>query len=174
MSNLRPKYRLGKSDKYYIGEVGRLIKIIYYQYVNSVTASYLRKHLEIIDDVLRQAQNTINTTIGQLYEAYVNLALCYYQTISLLWQLPGKKLTTQIIERMEYRTQLNTLPFYPFELEPIIPHNTAHAEQIASILDINEERIRGVIDLLLNTLEETRYRIRTEYIVVDDIKPYLD
>lgn len=173
----RPKYRLGNSDKYYINEVKRSIEIIYNQYVKSEAARYLRDHLRLIYHVLRQAQNIIsNTTLGQLYEAYINLVLCYYQTISLLWQLPGKKLTTEIIERMEYETQhLNTLPFHPFELEPIIPHNTAHAEQIASILAINEEQIRGAIDLLLNTLEESINNISRKYReAVHNIIPYLD
>ncbi|MEM4342666.1 MAG: hypothetical protein QXF97_09020, partial [Candidatus Caldarchaeum sp.] len=168
---------LGNSDKYYINEVKRSIEIIYNQYVKSEAARYLRDHLRLIYHVLRQAQNIIsNTTLGQLYEAYINLVLCYYQTISLLWQLPGKKLTTEIIERMEYETQhLNTLPFHPFELEPIIPHNTAHAEQIASILAINEEQIRGAIDLLLNTLEESINNISRKYReAVHNIIPYLD
>ena len=125
-------------------------------YLRNILKEHLgRLHtiMNLIDERLR------GTTLGELYEAYLEALIEYSRSITLLDQLPGKKLTSKIIEELLKIKE----PVLPLLLETMIPSNLEASEEIVKTIGYTEKELREKLRSLLYTLKETREKIESEY-----------
>jgi len=115
------------------------------------------------------------TTLGELFTAYVNLLVANNRTYALLEDLPGRKLTQDLIRKLAEEIP----PYNPFELEAI-SCDEKHAEHVASLLELDKEKLRSlVLELsekkILKSIETlTSYASVIEKRGIKGLEPYFD
>lgn len=169
----KPKLHLSKNDEYYLNDVQRLIIHEARLYTNiHYLKNYFSEHLRRLGNILGQIEQVLSgTTLGELYEAYINAKIVYNQTFALLDQMPGKKLTRELVKKLE--KEVNP-PENPFELEMIIPYDIEQAEMIAIDLEFEKQELRSLLRDSARELEDTRRFIKEDYLkVIDEIENYI-
>ena len=173
VTNPRPKLNLSGADLFYLGEVLEQINHKENLYTdNNYLKSFLLEHLENINTILQRSTKIISgTTLGELYEAYINLLISYNQTYALLDEIPGKKLTEEIKRKlMEIKPVTN-----PFELEVMIPKDIKNAELLAEDLRLKDTELKKVINEHIEIVREAYKLINEEYLsILESVSEYLD
>jgi len=152
----KPRFKpaLTKGDLYYLKD--EVLDVITHKealYTDiSYLESFLGNHMIALENVIRYGQAVLSgTTLGELYEAYIDMLAMYNQTLALLEELPGKKLTERLIEKMVSAESPN-----PFELELLLPSDSSQAEEIARELGLQEAELRDRIRKYIGILTELK------------------
>lgn len=171
-------YQEFKRCEYYITEIIETITENYKLYTDK---TYLRKYLNRHTEYLRKITVSVddisyNTTLGKLYESYVNCQVAYLQTLALIDTIPGKNLTREIILKLKEAMS----PPTPFEIEMMMPYDDKHAQKLAKILEFSKNQlilqIKDYISIindsikLLNEDYKKRVPIIREYFDEKEIK----
>jgi hypothetical protein len=152
VTNPRPKLNLSGADRFYLEEVLNQINHKKNSYTDpNYLRSFLSEHLNNINSILQHSTKIISgTTLGELYETYINLLISYNQTYALLNEIPGKKLTEELERKlMKIKPVMN-----PFELEVMIPKDTKNAELVAEDLGLKEAELRQKIKNHIEIIEK--------------------
>jgi len=164
MDSSRPKYSLGSQDKAFVNEILDLLRYKTQLYLNP---KYLIKnvnyHSSLLETLLSRGKSTLNgdilqKNIGSLFDFYSETEIAYNQTLALLDDIPGKRLTNTIIESL-FRIHL---PINPNELEMIISEPEV-SERVAKDLDLTLESLRDRIAENVHLMQETRRMIHEDY-----------
>lgn len=171
------KSNFSRGDRFYINEIYELIlhKVKLYTDINYLR-NYFSGHFEQLEDILQQIDRVVSgTTIGELFEVYVNFNVIHNQTFALLSQAPGKKLTQELIEKLEKEVKP---PEDPLMLELIAPYDREQAEIIAKNLEFDKDELRSTLIDLKSKLRNTRRLIEERYLEKmsdkNDIEKYAD
>jgi len=169
----RPKLALTRGDVYYLNEVLDVITHKEALYTDtSYLEAFLRNHMITLENVIRYGQAVLSgSTLGELYEAYINVLAMYHQMIALLEELPGKRLTERQIREMTFAEPPN-----PFELELLLPGDSSQAEEIAKELGLQgaelREWIRKYIGILIGFKQFGESYLK--YVKSGGIRQFLD
>ncbi len=172
-TNLRSMLSLRRSA-FYLEEILDLINHKVSLYTNSdYLREYLTEHLMYMESILRHSRRIVaGTTLGELYETYVDLLVAHSQTYALLDEIPGKKLTKELEKELaEIKPPAN-----PFELEMMMPTNTKQAELLAKDLGLQRIELRKMIRDYIDVVEKARELIEVylTMLTLREIKSYLD
>ena len=104
-------------------------KVSLYTDVNYIR-QMLKAHLDNLREVIKRTQDVLKgTTVLDLYTAYVDSLYIYMATLALLDQLPGKKLTTQLVGQL---IKLRRPPI-PLLLETLLYSDKIETDVIATV-----------------------------------------
>jgi len=154
--------RLNRYDRFYLEEVLELIthKASLYTDPNYLR-SYLTSHLVMLETVLEHSRKVASgTTLGELYEAYVDLLYAYNQTYALLDEIPGKKLTMELKDALIKTSP----PVDPFELEVMVPVKADDAELLAKDLELRATDLRESIMNYIGAIIKSRELLKEKYL----------
>jgi len=173
-TNPRPKLVLTKGDLYYLKD--EVLDVITHKEALYTDISYLetflRNHMITLENVIRYGQAVLSgTTLGELYEAYINMLVMYNQTLALLEELPGRMLTERLIKET-----VSAEPPNPFELELLLPSDSSQAEEIARELGLHEAELRDRIRKYIGILTELKQFSETylRFVRSKGIRQFLD
>jgi len=173
ISNPRTKLNLNKGDIFHLSEVFNLIVHKASLYIDT---DYLRKytndHLLYLNKILQESHEVVSgTTLGELYQTYISLLVTYNQTYAFLDEVPGKKLTRKLKEKL---AEIKP-PISPFELEVMIPIDTEYAHLIAKMLTFQNATLRKEIKEYIDVLKEAHKIIKEKYLnILGNIEDYFD
>ncbi len=169
----RPKLSLNKGDTFYLNEILDLInhKVSLYTDPNYLR-EYLLDHLTHIKSILRHSHRILSgTTLGELYETYIDLLIVHNQTYALLDEIPGKELTRELEEEL---TRIKP-PMNPFELEIMIPTNVEQAELLAEDLGLRNVELQEKIRDYMDVMKKAHRLIEKRYLtVLEKIRDFFD
>jgi len=175
MDSSRPKYSLGSQNKAFLSEILDLIRYKTQLYSNpKYIAKNVNYHSSLLETLLERGKSILNgdilqKNIGSLFDFYSETEIAYNQTLALLDDIPGKRLTETIIESL-FKIHL---PMNPNELEMIISEPGV-SERVAKDLDLtieilknriaeNTYLIRETRDMIFENYEKNIYRIQEYY-----------
>jgi len=170
---LQPRSKLNKKDLYYIEEILQLINHKMHLYTNAVYLEYfVKKYIWNIGPLLDHANKVISgTTMGKLYETYVDLLAAHNETYAFLNEIPGKLITEKLIEEMNKIEPSTNLS----EIEMLIPSGPEQAELMAKYLELSDTELRKTVKEYIDALEKAIELIEGKYIpLVHGIYGYLD
>jgi hypothetical protein len=156
------KQVIKESDLFYLREVQWQIDHKSRLYTDpDYLKNFLLDHLNDMNSVLQHSNRVISgTTLGELYETYINLLTVYNQTYALLDEIPGKKLVEKLMGKlMEIKPAMN-----PFELEVMIPKDLNNAELLAEDLGFKDTELRKAINEHVEIVREAYKLIKEEYL----------
>ncbi|RSN72497.1 MAG: hypothetical protein DSO07_08535 [Thermoproteota archaeon] len=116
------------------------------QYLQQYTSAHLQKMREKLESIRSKA---LGTTLGELFQLYVESSLLYFSSLAFLEDIPGKRITMGILKELPKPESLLDI----FELEVLAPTGEKEAESIAEILGLEKEDIRKRIEELTNNIE---------------------
>jgi hypothetical protein len=150
-SILKKKPKLTSGDMYFIkGAIDILEhKSKLYtdpQYLQQYTSAHLQKMREKLWSIRSKA---LGTTLGELFQLYVESSLLYFSSLAFLEDIPGKGITLGILKELHRPESLLDI----FELEVLAPVGEEEAENMAGILGLEKEDIRKRIEELTNSIE---------------------
>ena len=154
------KYNLSRQDKLYLNEVLDLIchKALLYtdrQYL----AKYVFYHQQTLESLFHsEFSNKFNFSLRTLYEKYMNTAMIYSQTFAFLDEIPGKKVTEEIVEKL---SSLKS-PMSPFEIE-IMSVDPEYTEFVLEDLSLSENDLRSLIKEHVGAVENAFKLIKEIY-----------
>jgi len=166
------KYNLSRRDKLYLSEVLDLVrhKALLYtdrQYL-AQQVSYHQKILEFLS--YQEFNNDFNFPQGKLYEKYMNTAMIYNQTFAFLDEIPGKKLTEEIIKKLNFLRA----PMNPFEIE-MMSVDPEYAELILGNLDLSENALKESVKENISAIKNAHELIKEVYQpAIEKIENFLD
>jgi hypothetical protein len=173
ITNPKPKLNITGPDLFYLREVQEQMNHKKKLYTDpNYLKSFLLDHLNVMNFVLQHSNRVISgTSLGELYEIYINLLIIYNQTYALLDEMPGKKLIEKLIGKlMEIKPVTN-----PFELEVMIPKNLNNAELLAGDLMFKDAELRETINKHVEIVRKTYGLIKEEYLSrLENISEYFD
>ncbi len=169
------KLDFSKGDEFYLDEMLALInhKISLYS-DDDYLKKYLSDHLNYMHFTLMRGKRVLRgTTIGELYETYVDLLIMYNKTFALLGEIPGKKLTEELKEELiEVKSPTN-----PLELEMMVPVDAENAELLAEDIGLGRNNLRSQIRDYIAAMEQAFKLIKRGYldiISLNEIKKHAD
>jgi len=160
---VRPRRKpLDRRDIFYLGEILDQVTRKVNLFTNpDYLRSFLKDHLDWLEEVLRRARKVVSgTTLGELYEAYVDLMIAHYQTCALLDELPGKLLTEKLVGAL---TEVGP-PADPFELEMMMPTGVEDAELLAERLGFSTTDLRELVTGYISIVDRARELIEARYL----------
>jgi len=123
----------------------------------------LKEHIEIIDRLIS------GTTLARLFQAYVNAQVLYIQTLSFISDLPGRILTSKVIERVMREVE----PPDPLEVEALMTSDEKFAEILAERLGFEGEELRHQTQMYIRTINYALGMLYEEYLP-REVKKYFD
>lgn len=148
-------------EMYYLREIMSIMKENYGLYMENIyLENYLNEHIKYLRDIVSSAKGIVSgTTLGELYEAFIDCQVAYLQTLAFLDAIPGKNLTRKIIAELE---DIMTPP-NPFEIEIMIPYDTEHAQRLAETLELDKELLISWIKDGINVINKAISLLDEEY-----------
>jgi hypothetical protein len=123
-----------KYHKYYIRDAYRVVneRVTLYYYPEKLK-QHVDKHMSIFESILGQISRVIkHTPIVDLYNAFIEVQRLYLEVLSFIDDLPGRQITSQIINKIESTVEVS-------------PPNVIELEMLETT---DENIIRRAIDLL--------------------------
>jgi len=168
------KYKLSWSDKEYLKEV---LELIVHKASLYTDRRYLARHIldheRQLEDLLGSAHSSEenrDSTIGEFYESYVNLMTAYSQTFAMLDEIPGKRITNRIIEKLTQKTR----PPDPLELE-MMYIDPEYTESAVKDLGLSIDSLREDTERYKVAATDALTMLRNEYEpFIEKISDYLD
>jgi nucleoid DNA-binding protein len=156
-SDLRPLPPNSKSCGYYVLDAYNIIVEKIDLLSPDKLKQYINKHLHGFKKALNAlAWITSHTTLVELCNAFIELQRLYLEVLSFIYDLPGKKITSliidQIVSTMRDRWGIN-IP-NTSELEMLEGTDEKTIREIMELLELNEEKIREVIKKYLKAIRE--------------------
>jgi len=169
-----PRVRLNRNDEYYLNEVLDLIVHKASLYTDPRYLSrYMSDHLASLETLLHQGRDLVshpNVVLEKLYEIYVDTLIAYNQTIALLDEVPGRKITQSIINKL-ISTGLSP---NPFEVEMMLI-DTKYANLMIEDLELDRSVLQNLMKENISSLENAIGLIRKDYKpAIEEIKKYAD
>ncbi|GEM_PF-1275451 len=175
------KSGLNKNDIFYLKELRELIK---YKSTLYTDPNYLRKylttHLRHLEYILHYSKQAISgTPLGLLLKTYLKLSITYSQSLALLDEIPGKRITRKIQDKLFEILE----PMDPFVIEMITPTimeetEDQHIEEfeiIARELELKDRELREKILEFIRVIETIYELLGREYLRhIPYIKDYFD
>jgi len=172
MTNQGMKFSLSRGDEFYLSEVLDLIKHRTSLYTDpQYLAKYLSDHQTSLETLLYQGRElTPNSTVEVLYETYVNSLVAYSQTFAMLDEVPGKKITLGIIEKLASTRP----PPNPFEIE-MMSVDTKYASLMTESLELDKSDLLRFLRENMYAIENGLEMIKRNYQpLTKEISDYLD
>ena len=166
------KYNLSRRDKSYLKEVLDLVNHKASLYTDpKYLAQFVSDHRELLERLLQQElRNNPSFLMRELYEKYIDLQIMYDQTFALLDEIPGKKLTQGIMEKLVS----NRPPRNPFELEMMII-DPKYIELVLEDLNLSEDSLKYLIEEGMDAIKNASISIRAKYQpAIEKIENYMD
>jgi len=168
------KYKLSWSDKEYLKEVLELVVHKASLYTDRrYLAQHILDHEQQLEDVSGNAPSSKenrDSTLGEFYESYVNLMAAYIQTFAMLDEIPGKKITNRIMDKLAQKTQPPDL----LELEMMYV-DPEYTESSAKDLGLNIDSLREATEEYKVASRDALTILRNEYEpFIEKISDYLD
>jgi hypothetical protein len=168
------KYKLSWSDKEYLKEVLELIIHKASLYTNRrYLAGHILDHERQLENLLgsvHSSEENSDPTLNEFYESYVNLMVEYSQTFAMLDEIPGKRITNRIIEKLTQKTR----PPDPLELE-MMYIDPKYAESAAGDLGLSIESLMEAAERYKVAATDALTMLRNEYEpFIDKISDYFD
>jgi hypothetical protein len=168
------KYELSWSDKEYLKEI---LELIVHKASLYTDRRYLAKHvldherqLESLLDGTHSSEENRDSTLGVLYEHYVNLLAAYSQTFAMLDEIPGKKITNRITETLAQKLQPPDL--LEFEMMYTDPEYTEFA---AKDLNLSTDSLKKTAEIYEGAARDALVMLRGEYEpFIEKIADYFD
>jgi hypothetical protein len=171
-----PRLYLSRNDLFYLNEIINLINHRVSLYTDiQYLRRYLSNHLVAMRSAINRGYRTLSgTTLGELYEAYIDLLVVHNQTYSMLEDIPGKRLTNKLKEELEKIKP----PTNPFELEMMLPFTKEDSELLVEFLKLDEISLRKLLKQYINIIDFSYKLLKTSYLKsleeIEEIKEYLD
>ncbi len=173
--------RLNKHDVFYLDEVKKLIKHKARLYTDlGYLSRFLYTHLHRIELILGNSRQIVSgTPLGLLFKTYLDLATVYSQSLALLDEIPGKKVTEEIQNDLFEILE----PIDPFVIEMITPINVEKKispryynvdsiieefEILARDLELKDKDLRNTILEFINVIENTRNLLQKRYLLKNE------
>jgi hypothetical protein len=175
VANKRPKYSLNNGDLAFLEEVAGLVAHKSSLYTDrKYLSANLENHIQMLEDILRRTrimlnQDSVKKSRGLLFDIYADTELKYTQTIALLDDIPGRKITESINSQLIE----DKIPASPLELEMIMGE-TECSELTASTLDLSIGEIIEKINDNVVVLSKTQGLLRDYIRQIDSITQFLD
>jgi len=99
------------------------------------------------------------TTVGDLYNRYIELTMAYSQSISILTDMPGRKLTSEITNSIIARHPVPN----PFELE-MLDCDKDLSDNITTELGLDMSTVRGLVLEGIGAARDVIREINTRYL----------
>ncbi|RSN71488.1 MAG: hypothetical protein DSO07_07150 [Thermoproteota archaeon] len=161
-SKLKKNPKLALGDMYFIKEAIDILEHKNKLYTDpQYLQQYASAHLQKIREKLWNIKNKASgTTLGELFQLYVESSLLYFSSLAFLEDIPGKGITLEILRELHRPESLLDI----FELEVLAPTVEEEAEDMAEILMLEKEDIRKRIEGLTNSIESCYNMIVEKYI----------
>jgi hypothetical protein len=175
-SPLKAKYNVGWADVKLINEVEELITNKARLYTDpQYFRRYISVHLDRIQESLGQVNRVLSgTTLEDLFDAYLESATTYFQTLALLDHIPGKNLTSEITEKLiSIAEETGALMYSPLELSAVIPSDIRNIEQINEDINLTKEELQSALNGLSETLRKSS-EFLNKIQTIKNIQIYLD
>lgn len=176
MAHHGPKYSLSNYDRSHLNEISDLVSHKSLLYTDRKhLANNLADHLGLLSTLLseverRLGRENMQNNTGSLFDSYTGTQMAYNQTLALLDEIPGKKLTETIVEKL-LQTQA---PISPLELEMIISE-PEFSKSVALDLNLGYERLRKIVEGNATVIREALDLISENYEpYIDKIEDYFD
>jgi hypothetical protein len=166
------KYNLSKRDKSYLSEVLDLISHKALLYTNhKYLAQHVSDHQKALERLLRpESWNNFRFPQRELYEKYISTLAVYNQTFAFLDEVPGKKLTDEIIDKLGNLRP----PTNPFEIEIMFVY-PEYAEFIMEDLDLDEKTLKDLIEDNISAIKNAFELIKEIYQpAIERIEEFID
>jgi len=160
-------------DRFYLNEIYELLLHEVRLYTD---IGYLRRffseHFKRFDLTLQHAQQILSgTTLGELYSACIETQILYNQTFSFLDQLPGKKLTINLITSIEREIRP---PEYLLELETRMINDIKPNERTLKDLGLDDKELRELLENAINDLKRVKEKLNNYMDSIDLITDHFD
>jgi len=160
-SSYRHRRSVGGSDLGYLSEARDLAKhAADLQSSPGYLRAYVREHVEFLERTARQGEMTLQgTTTGELFLRYVDLLMAQSRTVSVLDELPGRKLTKNLLAESLLKHPAPN----PFELE-LMDCNEESSAEVASLLGFDESVLRDMLVQSIAIANDFSHILREEYL----------
>jgi hypothetical protein len=166
------KYSLSRRDKSYLSEVLDLISHKALLYTDrKYLAQHVSDHQKSLERLLRQGSwNDFGFPQRELYERYINSLVMYDQTFAFLDEIPGKKLTEEIIDKLGSLKP----PTNPFEIEMMFV-DPEYVELILEDLSLSENTLKDLIEENISAVRNAFGSIKEIYqSAIEKIEDFID
>lgn len=168
-----------KGHRYYISDAKRVLDEKIGLYNPSCLRDYIEEHKKKILDLVDHISQIIrHTPIRELFHAYVLSQDLYLQTLAFLDELPGKELTSNIIEKTkktvsEAIEEKMEFPD-PLEIEMLATDDEEIMYRTVKLLGLTEEGLKKEIGKYLKAIKVALSYLSDYYHKLEEIKEYYD
>ena len=160
---------ISRSQKNYLREIRDILKHECDLQVPSFLRSYIDSYIHELNTILNRVEESIShTTKAQLFQSYIDAQILYLQTLSFISDLPGKKLTERILKELMGRFETPD----PLQVEAMMTNDNKLAEEIASLLDLSDQELRGETHKYLDATRDALKSLKNYD--VEKIREYYD
>jgi hypothetical protein len=168
------KLGLSRADEFYLNEVFDLISHKASLYTDpQYLTKFMLDHITSLENLLHDGREIISqgssSKFEKLYEIYINSLLAYAQIFALLDEVPGKKLTGDIIRKL-----ISTKPpLSPFEIEMMLI-DPEYVNLIIEDLELDKGALYELIKENIGIIENAFNLISRYQTLSKEIKNYMD
>jgi hypothetical protein len=164
--------RRARGQWYYIYEIYSTVNSRYRLYTDErYLKNYFEDHVKYFRDLLSKIKRVVEgTTRAQLFQAYAKSLALNIHILAFVDDLPGKKLTSEILSEVE---RIGVRPPDPLEVEVLLTESDEVADKLAELLNLREDKLREEIVRYLNASEKLLNLLKQTY-RVDRVRQYYD
>ena len=168
--------RMQKRSLYYVSEVYNVVKERYGLYNDpKFLRQYYEAHLNELERLKKIIELNLEiNTLAKLFQTYIDVQALYLQLLSFISDLPGRELTTRIIEETEkllFETGME--PPDPLTVEALMVRDEESAENLAKSLEFSKENLRDLTRKYLDMLTDTLVLLKERY-QPENVREYFD
>lgn len=164
-AELLQKLRGARGHEYYMREIRSILGSKYNLYTDKQSLKkYLDDRIQDLQGLLSRIEGVVKgTTRAQLFQAYAESLALYLHTLAFVDDLPGRRLTSEILSEVERR---GVQAPDPLEVEAMLTDSEEVANELADLLNLTEEKLRSetlsYVSACKYVLEVLRQRYRAE------------
>jgi hypothetical protein len=166
---VKKAYKTSAYDRAYLKEILYMINYKAWLYTDSqYLIDHVSKHLKFLEDEINQSKITFGNSKMGACQKYLIATTSYNQTLAMLDDLPGKRLTERIIEKLVSKYP----PESPFEIEAM---SGSQNPDSLNDLGLSENSLEEVTDMSKHAIELATTLIKDTYQpVIRNTSQYFD
>jgi hypothetical protein len=150
--------RKRSKEKFYLREIMEIIR----DTLNLQNPKYLKEYVyqqknRILTLVIRVEEAISHTPKALLYKSFLDSQIFYLRTIAFISDLPGKKQTQTILEKLAKNVETPD----PFEVEALMALDDETAEKMAKALELSDDRLKELAQKYLGATKDALKLLET-------------